>query len=61
MAKKVHILRGIGSVVNISPSTNYNRFVPKQTSNERMAQSWEKTGQRIKAAIGRFNDGQKEA
>jgi len=61
MKKAVNILRGIGSVVNISPSTDYSRFVPKQTPNERLSQSWEKTGQRIKTAMKRFDNDQKEA
>lgn len=61
MGKTAHILRGIGSVVNISPRTDYARFVPKQTPNERISQSWEKTGQRIETAMKRFDNGQKEA
>jgi len=61
MTKAAHILRGIGSVINISPSTDYSRFVPKQTSNERIRDSWEKTGQRIKTAMKRFDNDQKEA
>ena len=60
MGKTAHILRSIGSVVNISPRTDYARFVPRQTSNERIEQSWEKTGQRIKTAMKRFEDEQKE-
>ncbi len=49
-----HILKGVGSVMDIFPATDYSRFVPKESASERMRGHWERTGQHIKGAIDRF-------
>lgn len=49
-----HILKGVGSVMDIAPCADYSRFIPKESANERMRKHWERTGQHIKHAIDRF-------
>jgi len=55
-----HILKGVGSIMDISPATDYSRFVPKESASERMKDTWVRTGQQIKSAINQFADEQKE-
>ena len=55
-----NILKGVGSVMNISPRNDYRRFIPKESAGERMKGHWERTGHHIKRAIDRFAHEQKE-
>ncbi|MCX7112204.1 MAG: hypothetical protein NTX45_19165 [Proteobacteria bacterium] len=47
-------LKGVGSVVDIFPSTRFEKFIPKKTMEERMAEDWEKVGQSIYIAISKY-------
>lgn len=51
-----HILKGVGSVLDIAPSTNYSRFVPKEPLDKRMQGHWKRTGRHLQHAINRFAD-----
>lgn len=55
-----HILKDVGSMMDIAPSTDYSRFVPKETAEERMRGHWERVGQHINIAINRFADEQEK-
>jgi hypothetical protein len=55
-----NILKGIGSVMDIAPSTDYTRFVPKKTATERMQEHWQRTGWHIQQAIDHFAHEQEE-
>ncbi len=55
-----YVLKGIGSILDIAPRTNYLHFIPKGTPNERIGRSWERTGRHLRVAIKRFEDGQKK-
>ncbi len=61
MTKRLkYIIKGVGSVMDIAPSTDYSRFVPKETAGERMQGHWERVGQHINIAINRFADEQEK-
>jgi hypothetical protein len=53
-------LTGIGSILDVSSSTQYRDFIPKQTAEERMRSHWEKTGNHIRNAMCEFENGQKQ-
>ena len=61
MTKKTkNLLRGIGSVMDISPNVNkFLRLVPKQNAKERMKSAWDKTGLQISDAIDKYSDGKR--
>jgi len=49
-----NILRGIGSLLVIMPSTpapNYSRFLPQGTPEERLRSVWEQVGKDISTAM----------
>lgn len=61
MTKQIkHILKGVGSVMDVSPATDYSRFIPQENASERMKDIWVRTGQQIKLAIDQFADEQKQ-
>jgi hypothetical protein len=60
MEKTTHIIRGIGSVLNIAPATDYAHFIPKGTTNERMRRILERTGRHFEIAVRRFDDEHKK-
>ena len=55
-----HILKGIGSVMDIAPSSDYSHFIPKETPSERMRGHWERTGNHLARAIESFADEQEK-
>ena len=56
-----NIIKGVGSVVNILPSNDYTRFVPKGTPEERMRATWQRVGNSLKKATGQYSHEQEEA
>jgi len=61
MIKRIqYIFKGIGSIMDITPSTDYNQFIPKETPAERMYGHWKRTGNHIKKAIECFANEQKD-
>lgn len=59
MRKKTKLfLFGIGSVLDIMPRTDFWRFIPQQTPEERMRQDWERVGQSLWRAVGQFDQEQ---
>jgi hypothetical protein len=55
-----NILRGVGSIMDIAPFTDYRRFVPKENIQERMHGHWARTGRNIQHAVKRFTNEQKK-
>jgi len=49
-----NIIAGVGSVMNIFPESDYMRYVPTETAEERMRGHWERTGEYLKDAMSRF-------
>ena len=61
MTKALHnFLVGFGSVIDLFPSTNYQKFVPTKTSDELIAQSFQEVGQSLQIAIDTFKNEQEE-
>ena len=61
MTKNIkHILKGVGSVMDIAPSSDYSHFIPKETPSERMRGHWERTGNHLTRAVKRFADEQEK-
>ncbi len=54
-----YILKGIGSVLAIAPCTDYEQYVPKKTSQERMTERWQRVGRHLSLAIEKFAHEQK--
>jgi len=38
--KKKQFIRGIGSIINVWPSTRYDEIIPKQSVEQRVQNSW---------------------
>jgi hypothetical protein len=55
-----NLLEGAGSVMNVFPASDYLRYVPTETAEERMRGHWERTGEHLKKAMNRFADEQQE-
>ena len=55
-----YILEGIGSILDIAPDTDYGKFVPKKTPQERMAERWQRVGRHINVAIQKVVNEQKK-
>lgn len=52
-------LRGLGSVMDIWPRTNYRRYISQETPEERMRHTWERVGQGIARAMEKVEEEQK--
>ena len=46
-----NVLHGMGSVLEVSPNTDYRRFLPKGTDADRLHSDWQKVGQDLNSAI----------
>ena len=57
--KLIHMLRGAGSVMDMSPGTNYKKFVSQKNVAKRMEGHWARVGRNIQTAINRFSNDQK--
>lgn len=56
-----NILRGIGSILDIMPSrpaTDYSRFMPQGTPEERIAVAWKRVGDSLQNAMGQYEQQQ---
>ncbi len=54
-----YILRGIGSVLDIAPCTDYEQYVPKKSPQERIAERWQRVGRHLTLAFEKFAHEQK--
>lgn len=52
------VLASIGSVLDIAPRADYGCFVPRETPEERMRGHWQRSGDSIRRAMQRCDDGQ---
>lgn len=43
-------LRGMGSVLDIYPRTNFRRFIPRDSDAERLREDWRRVGEAFSAA-----------
>ena len=55
-----HMVQGIGSLVDLSPNTNYKRYVPYHSSKERMEAAWNRTGKHLGEAVKKVSNEQKQ-
>jgi len=53
-------LTGVGSILDVGSSTQYDNYVPKLSAEERMRSHWEKTGRHIRHAMSDFENEQKQ-
>jgi hypothetical protein len=55
MTKQIkNIIRGVGSLLDVAPSTDYSEFVPKESTAERIHKSWTRTGESIQRSLNHF-------
>ena len=52
-------LRGVGSVLDIWPTTDYSRFMPPPPE-EQIRRSWESVGRSLSKAMGQFEHDQQQ-
>lgn len=57
-AKTKNIIRGIGSVMDIAPRSDYRRYIPTKTPAEQMRSHWESVGNSIRRVLVRFQNEQ---
>jgi hypothetical protein len=55
-----NILIGAGTILSVWPSTNYDRFVPRGSPEDRMPAVWEQVGADIFEAAEQVSDGEIE-
>ena len=61
MTKKMkNFLKGVGSVIDVSPTQNYGHLVPKISPQERMRGHWTRAGKAIQKASDHFAHDQKK-
>ncbi len=48
------ILRGVGSVMDICPSSDYTQFIPRESKQERMQGHFVRVGEHLTIAAKRF-------
>ena len=46
-----NILRGMGSIINIYPNTDYRRNLPQRTDSEALRQDWINVGRDLRKAM----------
>jgi len=57
MAKNIkHVIKGIGSIMDISPSSDYGKYISRATVDKRLQSHFERAGQSIKLAIIRYSE-----
>ena len=57
--KSGNFVKGVGSVLDISPDTDYQKVVCKQSIKARIYNSWVRVGQNIQTATKQYQNGQK--
>jgi len=60
MTEKVkNMLKGAGSVMNLSPGHSYKKYIPEANTAKRMEGHWSRVGKNLQSAINRFSNEQK--
>ena len=49
-----NIIRGVGSLLDVAPTTDYSEFIPKESTAERIHKSWTRTGESIQRSLDHF-------
>jgi len=49
-------LAGAGSVLAIFPASDYSSHIPKESASVRINQSWQKTGDQLRAAMREYEN-----
>ncbi len=60
MSKKKQFIKGIGSVINLCPSSQYDKIIPKQTTEERLHSSWSRVKTAFEKALSEFPTNEKK-
>lgn len=55
-----NILRGVGSIVDINPATNYADFIPRQSQKDRLAGHFIQVGEQLRKGIETYSNEQKK-
>lgn len=53
-----NILAGAANVVDIAPCSDFSRFVPNESAEQRMRSHWERTGTNLRNTLKRYSDEQ---
>lgn len=53
-----NLIKGAGSIMDVYPAADYSKFIPQENAEELMRQSWQRTGDDLKRAIGEYADEQ---
>jgi hypothetical protein len=56
--KTKNILRGVGSLIDIMPRSNFRRYVPPRDAAERMRGHWQRAGDYLRRAVTQFQNEQ---
>ena len=56
--RMLRTIRGMGSILDIAPESRYEQFMPRESSNERLRVSFERTGLAIRHAMDMNKDEQ---
>ena len=59
--KTKNILRGIGSLIDIMPRSNFRRYVPPRNGADRMRGHWQRAGNSLRRAVTQFQNEQTSA
>jgi len=51
-------LRGVGSVIDIFPRSDFRQYIPSSDATERMSEHWQRVGDYIRRATERFRNEQ---
>lgn len=49
-------MRGVGSLINIFPNTDYSKYIPKGTPAERIERHWNATGEYMRGAMRQVDE-----
>lgn len=53
-ARTKNILRGIGSLMDIFPRSEFSRYISHKDSEERMSEHWQRVGDSFRRVMGDF-------
>ena len=56
--RKLKMIQNFGSILDIAPETQYEQFMPRESFNERLRASFERTGLAIRHAMDTKTDEQ---
>ncbi len=58
--KLILVLKGASSAIDIFPESNFQRFIPKGSDEERLRANWERTGEQLRTAMKEYEQNRKK-